>query len=59
MQQQIIFTVEQINQLLNALGELPFKQAKGFIDFITQIAQPQIANMQQPEQPETEETPAE
>lgn len=44
--QQIVFTVEQINQLLNGLGDLPFKQAKGFIEFITQIAQSQLATQE-------------
>lgn len=43
---QIVFTVEQLNQLLNALGDLPFKQATGFIEFIKGIAEPQIVEQQ-------------
>lgn len=49
---QIIFTIEQLNQLLNALGDLPFKQATGFIEFIKNIAEPQIASQQQPKEEE-------
>lgn len=57
---QIVFTVEQLNQLLNALGDLPFKQATGFIEFIKNIAEPQIAAQQPPaEEPPVAETPAE
>lgn len=47
---QIVFTVEQLNQLLNALGDLPFKQATGFIEFIKNIAEPQIASQQPKEE---------
>lgn len=38
----IIFTLDQVNELLNALGDLPYKQAKPLIDFIYQISNPQL-----------------
>lgn len=56
---QIVFTVEQINQLLNALGELPFKQATGFIEFIKGIAEPQIVEQQKASNDAAAEVPAE
>lgn len=56
---QIVFTVEQINQLLNALGELPFKQATGFIEFIKGIAEPQIVEQQKAAAEAPAEGPAE
>lgn len=42
--QEIKFTVEQVNQLLNALGELSFKQAAPIIQFVRDIAEPQVAS---------------
>lgn len=56
---QIVFTVEQLNQLLNALGDLPFKQATGFIEFIKNIAEPQLVEQQKAAAEATAEVPAE
>jgi len=42
--QEIKFTVEQVNQLLNALGELSFKQSAPIIQFVRDIAEPQVAS---------------
>lgn len=52
---QIVFTIEQLNQLLSALGEVPSKYGIGLIEFIKKVAEPQIAE----QQPKAEETPAE
>ena len=41
--QEIKFTVEQVNQLLNALGELSFKQAAPIIQYVRSVAEPQLA----------------
>lgn len=43
---EIKFTVDQVNQLLNALGDLPYKQAAGFIEFVKSIAEPQLKAQQ-------------
>ena len=51
---QIVFTVEQLNQLLTALGDVPTKYGINLVSFVKSIAEPQIAE-QQPAQ----ETPAE
>lgn len=45
--QEIKFTVEQVNQLLNALGELSFKQAAPIIQYVRSIAEPQLAPPQE------------
>lgn len=44
---EIKFTVEQLHQLLGALGEVPFKYSKPIIEFVSTIAQPQIAAAQE------------
>ena len=51
--QQVVFTVEQVNQLLLALGEVPSKYGIGLVTFIKQIADPQL------QESNPEETPAE
>lgn len=51
---QIVFTVEQLNQLLTALGDVPTKYGINLVNFVKGIAEPQIA-----EQQSTQETPAE
>jgi hypothetical protein len=38
----IIFTVQQVNELLQALGQLPYVYSKPLIDGINQIVQTQI-----------------
>lgn len=40
---QITFSLDQVNQILNALGEMPYKFAVNPIQLITSIAQPQLA----------------
>lgn len=45
--QEIKFTVEQVNQLLNALGELSYKQAAPIIQFVRSIAEPQVKALQE------------
>lgn len=40
---QITFTLDQVNQILNTLGEMPYKYAVNPIQLITSIAQPQLA----------------
>jgi hypothetical protein len=39
----IQFTVQQVNELLQALGQLPYVYSKNLIDGINQIAQQQMA----------------
>lgn len=51
---KVTFTVDQLNQLLSALGEVPTKYGINLVNFVKSIAEPQIAE-QQPK----EETPAE
>lgn len=48
--------MEQLHQLLGAMGEIPFKYSKPLIDFVSNIAQPQIAAQQEKEP--TEQLPA-
>jgi hypothetical protein len=38
---KIYFTAEQINQLRNALMELPYKHSVGFLQFIEQVIENQ------------------
>ena len=38
----IIFTVQQVNELLQALGNIPYVYSKPLIDGINQIIQTQI-----------------
>lgn len=38
----IIFTVQQVNELLQALGQLPYVYSKPLIDGINQIVQTQV-----------------
>ena len=38
----ITFTVQQVNELLQALGQLPYVYSKNLIDGINAIAQAQI-----------------
>ena len=52
---QIVFTVEQLNQLLTALGDVPTKYGINLVSFVKSIAEPQIAEQQAAAQ----ETPAE
>lgn len=42
----IIFTVEQVQQMLAALGEIPSKYSINLITFIKQVAEQQIAAQQ-------------
>ena len=44
--QEIKFTVEQVNQLLNALGELSFKHAAPIIQYVRSIAETQLATQE-------------
>jgi len=39
----IQFTIQQVNELLQALGNIPYVYAKPLIDGINQIAQQQMA----------------
>lgn len=39
----ISFTIAQINELLQALGQIPYVYSKNLIDGINQIAQQQMA----------------
>ncbi len=48
---QIQFTIEQVQQLLTALGEVPTKYGINLVTFVKSIAEPQIAEQQQ-QQPE-------
>ena len=43
----IIFTVDQLNQLLAVMDQLPYRFAKPLIDQIQSIAGPQMAAQQQ------------
>lgn len=43
---QIVFTVEQVQQLLTALGEVPSKYSINLIAFIKQVAEPQVSEQQ-------------
>ena len=48
----ITFTVQQVNELLQALGQLPYVYSKNLIDGINGIAQAQmdVAKKQQPDE---------
>lgn len=52
---QIVFTIEQVQQMLTALGEVPSKYSINLIDFIKRIAEPQVSQ-QQAEQPTADTT---
>jgi hypothetical protein len=39
----ITFTIQQVNELLQALGNIPYVYSKPLIDGINQIAQQQMA----------------
>jgi len=41
----ITFTVQQVNELLQALGQLPYVYSKNLIDGINAIAQAQIKSV--------------
>lgn len=45
--QEIVFTVDQLNQLINALGALPFNQVQPIMAFIQQIAAPQLSTKEE------------
>ena len=40
--QEIKFTVEQLNQILNQLSEMPYKFSAGIVQMIQQIASEQL-----------------
>jgi len=41
----ITFTVQQVNELLQALGQLPYVYSKNLIDGINAIAQAQVKSV--------------
>lgn len=45
-----VFTVNEANTIVGALGELPFSKVAGVILNMQQQAQPQLAALQQAEQ---------
>jgi len=51
----IQFTVQQINELLQALGQLPYMHSAHLIAGIKQIAEPQIAEQTVAEKQQSEE----
>lgn len=55
---KIEFTIEQLYQLLNAFGEIPFKYSKPLVEFVTSVSQPQLEAQQKAQQGEQNETPA-
>lgn len=53
----IQFTIQQVNELLQALGNIPYVYAKPLIDGIQSIAQAQVvAEKQQSEAPKEPDT---
>jgi len=50
----ITFTIQQINELLQALGQLPYVYSKNLIDGINAIAQAQIKSVATEQQSDKE-----
>jgi len=50
----ITFTVQQVNELLQALGQLPYVYSKNLIDGINAIAQAQIKSVATEQQSDKE-----
>jgi len=50
----ITFTVQQVNELLQALGQLPYVYSKNLIDGINTIAQAQIKSVATEQQSDKE-----
>lgn len=42
MEQKIVFTLEQVNKIINFLGALPYSQSAPMIEFIKEITVPQL-----------------
>jgi len=55
--QTVAFSVEQINQILGALGEIPAKYSLDLLTFIRSIAQEQLQNAAVAAVPEVPEVP--
>ena len=49
----ITFTIQQVNELLQALGQLPYVYSKNLIDGINAIAQAQIKSVATEQQSES------
>ena len=50
----ITFTVQQLNELLQALGQLPYVYSKNLIDGINAIAQAQVKSVATEQQSDKE-----
>jgi len=50
----ITFTVQQVNELLQALGQLPYVYSKNLIDGINAIAQAQVKSVATEQQSDKE-----
>ena len=52
---KIVFTLEQVNAVLQYLGNLPYAQVAELINGIKSIATPQVPAAEEPEQPAEQE----